>query len=102
MAAPLRIGVVGIGRIGALHVETLARLDGVSLSLSDADPIRAAEVAGPLGAAPAVTPEGLLENGVDALVIATSTQSHVPLLRLAPAAGVPAFGEDLVAPDAAG
>src|SRR5438552_2388106 len=53
MAAPLRIGVVGIGRIGALHAETLARLDGVSLSLSDADPIRAAEVAGPLGAATA-------------------------------------------------
>ena len=97
MAAPLRIGVVGIGRIGALHFETLARLDGVSLSLSDADPIRAAEVAGPLGAATAVTPEVLLENGVDALVIATSTQSHVPLLRLAAAAGVPAFCEKPVA-----
>jgi myo-inositol 2-dehydrogenase/D-chiro-inositol 1-dehydrogenase len=97
VAAALRIGVVGIGRIGALHAETLARLEGVSLLLTDADPIRAAEVAGPLGAETAVTPEALLADGVDALVIATSTQSHVPMLRLAAAAGVPAFCEKPVA-----
>src|SRR5438034_240101 len=31
VAAPLRIGVVGVGRIGTLHAETLSGLDGVSL-----------------------------------------------------------------------
>ena len=97
MAAPLRIGVVGVGRIGALHAETLSRLDGVSLSLADADPTRAGDAARRLGAATAASPEALLEAGVDALVIATSTQGHVPLLRLAASAGVPAFCEKPVA-----
>jgi predicted dehydrogenase len=46
VAAPLRIGVVGVGRIGARHAVTLSGLDGVSLVLADADRLRAAEVAG--------------------------------------------------------
>src|SRR6266540_887285 len=94
---PLRIGVVGVGRIGAFHAETLSRLDGVSLFLADADPLRAAEVAGVLGATAAANPGELLDDGIDALVIATSTQGHVPLLRLAAAEGVPAFCEKPVA-----
>jgi myo-inositol 2-dehydrogenase / D-chiro-inositol 1-dehydrogenase len=93
----LRIGVVGIGRIGALHAETLSRVDGVTLVLTDADRTRAEEVSGRLGAATAPSPEALLEAGVDALVIATSTQGHVPLLRLAASAGVAAFCEKPVA-----
>jgi myo-inositol 2-dehydrogenase / D-chiro-inositol 1-dehydrogenase len=97
VTAPLRVGVVGVGRIGALHAETLSRLDGISLALADADPLRAAEVAGALGATAAASPEELLNHGVDALVIATSTQGHVPLLRLAASAGVPAFCEKPVA-----
>jgi myo-inositol 2-dehydrogenase / D-chiro-inositol 1-dehydrogenase len=95
--APLRIGVVGVGRIGALHAETLSGLDGVSLVLADADPLRAAEVAGTLGATVATGAEELLEDGIDAVVIATSTQGHVSLLRLAVSAGVPVFCEKPVA-----
>jgi len=98
VAAPLRIGVVGVGRVGALHAETLASLDGVSLFVADADPNRARQVAGALGAAASASPQTLLEeDGVDALVIATSTQGHAPLLRLAASAGVPAFCEKPVA-----
>jgi myo-inositol 2-dehydrogenase/D-chiro-inositol 1-dehydrogenase len=97
VAAPLRIGVVGVGRIGALHAETLSRLDSASLFLADADPLRAAEVAGPLRATAAASPERLIEDGIDALVIATNTQSHVALLRLAASAGIPAFCEKPVA-----
>src|SRR5256714_12575073 len=97
VAAPLCIGVVGVGRIGALHAETLSQLYGVSLFLADADPERAANVAGALGATAVETPEELLGQGVDALVIATSTQGHVPLLRLAASARVPAFCEKPVA-----
>jgi myo-inositol 2-dehydrogenase / D-chiro-inositol 1-dehydrogenase len=93
VGVPLRIGVVGVGRIGALHAETLSGLDGVSLSLADADHQRVAEVADALGATAAASPEKLLEEGIDAVVIATSTQGHVPLLRLAASAGVPAFCE---------
>ena len=97
VAAPLRIGVVGVGRIGALHAETLSRLAGVSVVLADADPIRAGEVAASLGATAAATPEDMLDEGVDAVVIATSTQGHVSLLGLAASAGVPAFCEKPVA-----
>jgi myo-inositol 2-dehydrogenase/D-chiro-inositol 1-dehydrogenase len=97
VGVPLRIGVVGVGRIGALHAETLSGLDGVSLFLADADHQRVAEVAGALGATAAASPEKLLEEGIDAVVIATSTQGHVPLLRLAASAGMPAFCEKPVA-----
>jgi myo-inositol 2-dehydrogenase / D-chiro-inositol 1-dehydrogenase len=80
-----------------MHAETLSELDGVSLVLADVDPVRAVEVAGTLGATAATSPEELLEDGIDAVVIATRTQSHVPLLRLAASARVPAFCEKPVA-----
>jgi len=97
VAAVLRIGIVGLGRIGAVHAQTLSGLGGVSLLLSDADHERATEIAGVLGVPAVARPETLLEEGIDALVIATSTQGHVPLLRLAASAGVPAFCEKPVA-----
>ena len=97
VAAPLRIGVVGVGRIGALHAQTLSKLAGVSVFLADADPIRAGEVAASLGATAAATPEDMLDEGVDAVVIATSTQGHVSQLGLAATPGVHAFCEKHVA-----
>src|SRR5205085_3903865 len=42
-----------------------------------------------------------LEAGVDALVIATATPAHAPLIRLAAAAGLPTFCEKPVALDLA-
>jgi myo-inositol 2-dehydrogenase/D-chiro-inositol 1-dehydrogenase len=48
-----------------------------------------------------VTPEALIESGVDALVIATSTPSHAPLVELAAASAVAAFCEKPVALDLA-
>jgi len=102
MVAPLHVGVVGVGRIGAFHAETLRSLEGVSrLTLTDAEPGRAEAVARELGAATAASPEALLELPVDALAIATGTAEHVRLLRLATAAGVPAFCEKPVALDLA-
>jgi myo-inositol 2-dehydrogenase/D-chiro-inositol 1-dehydrogenase len=98
MAAALHVGVVGVGRIGAFHVGTLRALEGVeAVTLTDADPARAAAVAREIEAAVAETPEALVEAGVDALVIATSTAGHAPLLRLAAAAGLPAFCEKPIA-----
>jgi myo-inositol 2-dehydrogenase/D-chiro-inositol 1-dehydrogenase len=98
MAARLHVGVVGVGRMGAFHVETLRSLEGISrLTLTDADAARAGRVARELGVAAAESPETLVEAGVDALVIATGTPGHAPLLRLAAAAGLPAFCEKPVA-----
>jgi myo-inositol 2-dehydrogenase/D-chiro-inositol 1-dehydrogenase len=101
-AAPLHVGVVGVGRIGAFHAETLSALDAVSsLTLADADPARATRIAQELGANAADTPEALVDVGVDALVIATATPGHAPLLGLAASAGIPAFCEKPVALDLA-
>jgi myo-inositol 2-dehydrogenase/D-chiro-inositol 1-dehydrogenase len=98
MADRIRVGLVGVGRIGAFHAETLRSLETVaSLTVADADMARALQVAAPLGATAVETPEALLDAGVDALVIATPTPGHAPILRLAASAGVPTFCEKPVA-----
>ena len=90
----LHLGVVGVGRIGLFHARTLLGLDGVTtLTIADTDAARARQVAADLGTDAAETPEALVEQGVDALVIATSTPGHAPLLALAAHTGLPAFCE---------
>ena len=98
--ARLHVGLIGVGRIGAFHGLTLRGLEGVSsLTLADADPARARAVAAELGADTVARPEELVDAGVDALVIATATAGHAPLLHLAAAADIPAFCEKPVALD---
>jgi myo-inositol 2-dehydrogenase/D-chiro-inositol 1-dehydrogenase len=96
----LHVGLIGAGRIGVFHARTLAGLAGVaSLAIADADPGRAESVARQLGVRAAETPEALVEADIDAVVIATATAGHAPLLRLAAQAGLPAFCEKPVALD---
>lgn len=96
----MHVGVVGVGRIGAFHARTLASSPALGrLTLVDDDGKRAAVLARELGADTEETPEALVDRGVDALVIATSTPAHVPLLSLAATAGIPAFCEKPVALD---
>jgi len=100
--AGLHVGLVGVGRIGAFHARTLAGLAQVAaVTITDTDVARADHVASDLRAGVAPSPEALLERGVDALVIATPTSGHAPLLRLAAEAGLPAFCEKPVALDLA-
>jgi myo-inositol 2-dehydrogenase / D-chiro-inositol 1-dehydrogenase len=96
----LRLGVIGVGRIGAFHARTLLSVATVeSVSLGDLDAARAACLAAELGAGAASTPEALVEGGIDALVIAAPTPAHRALLSLAAAAKVPTFCEKPVALD---
>jgi myo-inositol 2-dehydrogenase / D-chiro-inositol 1-dehydrogenase len=98
----LHVGVIGVGRIGVFHVQTLLALPGVSrLTIADADADRALRVARELGVDAVETPEALVEAGAEALVIATATPAHAQLLRLAASAGLPAFCEKPVALDVA-
>ncbi len=102
MAARVALGLIGVGRIGVCHAQTLLALDGVStVTIADSDPARAIDVARELGVGTAETPESLVAAGIDALVIATATPGHAPLLRLAAKAGLPAFCEKPVALDLA-
>ncbi|MDQ3864472.1 MAG: Gfo/Idh/MocA family oxidoreductase, partial [Actinomycetota bacterium] len=93
----MKVGLLGAGRIGALHAGVLAsdpRVDGVLVG--DADPRRAEEVAGKIGGE-AGRIEAVLGSGPDAVVIAASTPAHAPLIRAAVEAGIPAFCEKPIA-----
>ncbi|MFF2202371.1 Gfo/Idh/MocA family oxidoreductase [Streptomyces sp. NPDC058145] len=94
----MRIGILGLGRIGAFHAETLSGLDAVeSLVVADpfADAARAA--AERFGARIADSPDALFAAGVDGLVVAAATDAHPALIRAGVEAGVPVFCEKPVA-----
>ncbi len=94
----MRIGLAGVGRIGAFHAATLKALDAVDdLVVTDLDTDAARAMADRLQVGFATSPDALLASGVDGFVIATATPGHAPLLRLGVAAGVPTFCEKPVA-----
>ncbi|SDQ21144.1 Gfo/Idh/MocA family oxidoreductase [Quadrisphaera sp. DSM 44207] len=102
MAAGLHLGLVGVGRIGAMHARHAAALDGVArLTLVDAVPGAAQRVAADVGAGHAPGVEALLDAGVDGLLVAAPTGAHPDLIRAGVDAGVPVFCEKPVAPDVA-
>jgi myo-inositol 2-dehydrogenase/D-chiro-inositol 1-dehydrogenase len=99
----MRIGLAGVGRIGAFHAETLAGLDEVTaLVLADADPGRARETADRVGAEWVDSPDLLFGAGLDGLVVAAATDAHAALILAGVDAGIPVFCEKPVAPDIAG
>ena len=98
----MHIGLVGTGRIGALHARSLKSSPLVSrLTVVDADQKRAAAVARAVGAEQAESPQALIDSGLDALVIAAATPAHAELLHMAAAASLPAFCEKPIALDLA-
>ncbi|MGI5275782.1 Gfo/Idh/MocA family protein [Streptomyces sp. KAI 90] len=94
----MRIGILGLGRIGAFHAETLHTLETVD-SLVVADPYAdtAKAAAERFGAEIADSPEALLAAGVDGVVVAAATDAHPALIVAAVEAGVPVFCEKPVA-----
>src|ERR671914_898424 len=94
----MRIGIMGLGRIGAFHAETLSGLDAVD-SLVVTDPVAAAtaSVAERFGAKAVDSPAAVFAAGVDGVVIAAATDAHPELIRAAVEAGVPVFCEKPVA-----
>jgi myo-inositol 2-dehydrogenase/D-chiro-inositol 1-dehydrogenase len=96
----MRLGLLGLGRIGAFHAETLAGLPAVEEPvISDPVPALAERVAGPFGARIAGSPGAVLASGVDGMVIAAPTDFHTELIELCVAAGLPTFCEKPVARD---
>ena len=96
----MRIGLLGLGRIGAFHAETLAGLPAVEeLVISEPVPELAEQAAGRFGARIAGSPEAMLASGVDGVVIAAPTRLHAGLIELCVAAGLPTFCEKPLAHD---
>jgi myo-inositol 2-dehydrogenase/D-chiro-inositol 1-dehydrogenase len=96
----MRLGLIGLGRIGAFHAETLTGL-GIDLVVADAVPAVTERVAARHGAEPAASPATLLAAGLDGLVIAAATDAHPQLILAGVEAGLPVFCEKPVARGAA-
>src|SRR5450759_1182265 len=99
----MRIGLVGVGRIGAFHAATLKGLDSVEqVVVADADPARAQAVAKELDCEAAADVEALFQAGLDGVAICAPTSSHAELIGRAQDAGLTTFCEKPLASDLAG
>ena len=98
----MRLGLIGLGRIGAFHATTLTGLRVVE-SLVVYDPATALVDATVerLGAEPAANPGALINSGVDGVVIAAPTAAHPELILACLDAGLPTFCEKPVSKDPA-
>ena len=92
------LGLIGLGRIGAFHTETLTNLPELDgLVITDERPDVVKEVAAKYGATPVDSVEALLSSGVDGVVVAAATPAHAALTLAAVEAGLPTFCEKPVA-----
>jgi myo-inositol 2-dehydrogenase / D-chiro-inositol 1-dehydrogenase len=99
------LGLVGVGRIGVMHANNIAALNGelnprgmnVRLRLTDVAADHARNIAAGLGAEFLPSVADLVASGVDGLVIATGTGTHPELIRAGVDAGIPVFCEKPVA-----
>ena len=95
----MRVGVVGVGRMGVVHARTLAEHPEVSsVIVQDVDGARAREVAADLGVDVAEDVESVFA-GVDGLVIAAASSTHADLIHAAADRGVATFCEKPVSLD---
>lgn len=96
MSAPIRIGLVGAGRIGASHAAVIARRvpGAVLVAVADPRPGIAASIAEPLGARGETSVDAVLAaDDIDAVVIAASSTAHAELIIAAAEAGKHVFSE---------
>ena len=92
------LGLIGLGRIGAFHAETLANLPAVSgLVVTDERPEVISQVAAKYGATPANSVQELLASGIDGVIVAAATPAHAELTLAAVDRGLPTFCEKPIA-----
>ncbi|MER6144971.1 Gfo/Idh/MocA family oxidoreductase [Streptomyces sparsogenes] len=92
---PLRVGMVGAGRISGQYLATLATTENLRLTaVTDLDPSRAEEVAAGAGAEAVGSLAGLLaRDDVDAVLNLTIPAAHAEVALAAIAAGKHVYGE---------
>jgi predicted dehydrogenase len=103
--APVRLGLVGCGRLAELGYVPAARAAGgiAIVAVSDPDRARRGLVAAKLGAsAHAGVAELLAGTALDAIVVSTPPEHHEEVAQLVAQADLPALVEKPPAPDAAG
>jgi myo-inositol 2-dehydrogenase/D-chiro-inositol 1-dehydrogenase len=100
--AELGIGVIGVGRIGAMHARLLSgQVSGARVrAVNDALPEAAHALGEELGVPVAESSEALIAAPeVDAVAICSSTETHAPLIAAAADAGKAIFCEKPVSHD---
>jgi myo-inositol 2-dehydrogenase/D-chiro-inositol 1-dehydrogenase len=100
VATTVGVGVIGVGRIGRMHADLLARqIPGAALAaVHDADPAAARAVAAPAFDG---VDELLADPSVDAVAICSSTDTHADLIVAAARAGKAIFCEKPISLDLA-
>src|ERR1700712_1930444 len=94
----LHIGVLGAGRMGAIHAsQLLAHPDVDRLTIFDADHSAATRLADTIGAGAVSTLDDLRAAGLDAVLIATPSSTHVDMVTWALESGLPAMCEKPIA-----
>ena len=84
----LKVGLLGAGRIGAVHANAITAHRGSALvAVSDFYPEAAAKLAGEYGSTARTTEDIIADTGIDAVLIATPTNTHSDLIEAATAAG---------------
>ncbi len=101
MTKKVKVGVVGVGRLGGFHGEKYAEIETSELvGISDVDEARATEVAGRLGVR-AYSDYRELIPLVDAVSIATPTENHLEIGEAFLKRGVNVLVEKPIAMDSA-
>lgn len=94
---PVNVALIGAGRIGSFHAETISRrlVDANLAAIADPAPGAAEQLAQKLGCPIATTdPKAILSNpDIDAVIIATPARFHSGLVEAAAEAGKAVFCE---------
>ncbi len=84
----LKVGLLGAGRIGQVHARAISAHRGSALAaVSDAMPEAAASLASDFGAGVRSSEQIITDPEIDAVLIATPTNTHSDLIEAATAAG---------------
>ncbi len=84
----LRTGLLGAGRIAGVHATAIsANPDSTLVAVSDFIPENAQQLAAEYGCTARTTEEIIADDSIDAVLIATSTNTHSELIESATAAG---------------
>ncbi len=91
----IAVSLIGLGRAGGFHLESIRTLPGVRLAqVYDTDTRRAEEVATQTGGRVAKDPEeATAADDVDAVVVSTPTSTHFSFVTAAVGAGKPVLSE---------
>ena len=84
----MKVGLLGAGRIGNVHAKAIAGHAGSRLvAISDVYAEGAGKLAAQYGAVAKTSDEIIADPSIDAVLIATSTDTHSDLIEKAAAAG---------------